>query len=225
MPAAALRRSWCDHDEEGSLTNRKNWLMLAVAASLLATTVVAGPAAATPGAPVDRAPVLREYLDNGTPAPEPLEQVGTSRLVRGPDGLEAQVRVTRLKPGGVYTFWWVVAQHDGTFPDDIFVALGAGAVVGASGRVAIRMNASLDEASIAGFEPAPGVVLEFDELHDPLDALVRVEIAYHGQAADAGDELHTWLSDFWTGAACPPETPNPNPAQPHCPVWFAATHD
>ncbi len=206
------------------MTRRRKWMMLAVAASMLATTVVAGPATAAPGGPQDRAPVLREYREDGTPAPEPLEQVGTSRLVRSADGLEAKVRVAGLQPGGVYTFWWVVVQDDGTFPDDIFVALGAGAVVGRSGRAAVGMDAAVGEASIGGFEPAPGVVLEFDELRDPLNALVRVEIAYHGQAEDAGDELDAWLSDFWTGAACPPDTPNPNPAQPHCPVWFAATH-
>jgi hypothetical protein len=56
-----------------------------------------------------------------------------------------------------------------------------------------------------------------------MGSLVRIEIAYHGQAEDAGDDLGTWLEDFWTGSACPPDTPNPNPAQPHCPVWYAAT--
>ena len=60
---------------------------------------------------------------------------------------------------------------------------------------------------------------------DSTAAAVRVEVAYHGQVENAGDELPLWLYDFWTGDACPPETPNPNPAQPHCPVWFAATHD
>jgi len=75
-------------------------------------------------------------------------------------------------------------------------------------------------------------------------AEVHVEIAYHGQAADTGDELDVWLSDFWTGAACPlafdldpggstdgvdPDG-NPDPnfnkiGQPHCPVAIVAIHN
>lgn len=190
------------------------------AAMLLAVSLASPATAGT----ADLAPVVREHTEAGTPAPEPLEQVGWSRLVRTSAGLDAKVHVAGLQPGGVYTFWWVVVQDDGTFPDDIFVASGAGTIVGRNGKATVRMHADRGDAAIEGFEPAPGVVLEFDELHDPLGALVRVEIAYHGQAVEAGDELDAWLTDFWTGTACPPETPNPNPAQPHCPVWFAATH-
>jgi hypothetical protein len=42
-------------------------------------------------------------------------------------------------------------------------------------------------------------------MKDPLTSIVRVEIVYHGQASDAANdaELNEWLSDFWTGAACP----------------------
>lgn len=194
-----------------------------LAATLLLVGTVLGPAGAAEGA-ADWSSVVREHTDAGTPAPAPLEEVGWSRLVRTADGLDAKVHVGGLLPGGVYTFWWVVVQDDGTFPDDVFVASGGGTVVGQDGEATVRMRAAAGQPSISGFEPAPGVVLTFDELRDPLGALVRVEIAYHGQVADAGDDLDTWLSDFWTGTACPPETPNPNPAQPHCPVWFAATH-
>ncbi|MDH3683132.1 MAG: hypothetical protein OEV40_24660, partial [Acidimicrobiia bacterium] len=75
---------------------------------------------------------------------------------------------------------------------------------------------------IEGFPVLGGA--SFASLDDPTGSLVRVEIAYHGQAKDAGDDLDAWLADFWTGAECPPETPNPNPDQPHCPVWYASTH-
>jgi len=60
-------------------------------------------------------------------------------------------------------------------------------------------------------------------LTNPLNSIVRVEIAYHGQA-DAGADIRPWLSDFWTGTACPvdPETEQ-GAKQPFCPVSFAAT--
>jgi hypothetical protein len=86
----------------------------------------------------------------------------------------------------------------------------------------VRMRAYNGQPGIEGIPPLGGA--EWHGLTDPLNSVVRVEIAYHGQAEDAGSDLKTWLSDFWTGAACPPDTPNPNPDQPHCPVYFAATH-
>jgi len=168
-----------------------------------------------------REPVVREFNEDGTAASGD-EIVGRSKLRRTENGLRANVRVAGLEPGGVYTFWWVVPQGDGVFPDDIFVARGAGVVVGRNGKARVHMRAHTGQEGITGF-PVLGDA-SFASLIDPQGALVRVEIAYHGQAADAGDDLDTWLGDFWTGAACPPDTPNPNPIQPHCPVWFAATH-
>lgn len=169
----------------------------------------------------DREPVVREWNEDGTAAPGD-EVIGRSVLRRSERGLNAWVFLRGLEPGGVYTFWWVVPQDDQDFPGDIFVARGAGTVASRHGTAWVRMRARTGQAGIEGFPPIGDQ--RFDSLHDPLGATVRVEVAYHGQASDAGGDLTAWLSDFWTGAACPPDTPNPNPTQPHCPVWFAATH-
>jgi hypothetical protein len=168
------------------------------------------------------APVVQEWDTDGTAIEQP-PTVGTARLLRRASGLTAAAEITGLQPGGVYTFWWVVVQEDGTFPDDIFVASGDGTIAGRNGRATARMSASLGQASIMGFIPDGVNEITFAPLTDPLGAVVRIEIAYHGQAVDAGGDLLVWLGDFWTGDACPPDTPNPNPAQPHCPVYYAAT--
>ncbi len=195
--------------------------LMALAVALVGT--LAAPASAREVV-VDRTPLVREFTADGTSAPEPRERHGASLLVRRPDRLSAVVHARGLEPGGVYTFWWVAVQGEGSFPDDVFVAHGAGVVANRAGRATAALRADLGQPGITGFSPAPGVEVGFNELRDPMGALVRVEVAYHGQVEDAGQELATWLSDFWSGAACPPATPNPNPAQPHCPVWFAATH-
>ncbi|MFV2039690.1 MAG: hypothetical protein ACC660_05565 [Acidimicrobiales bacterium] len=170
----------------------------------------------------DRAKVVREWNAKGTAAPG-TEVIGRSKLKRSEDGLKAKVKVEGLIPGGVYTFWWVSPQVDTpASAADVFVARGAAVVVGRNGKVKVKMRAYTGQAGIEGFPPLDGG--SFAALTDPLGSVVRVEIAYHGQASDAGADLGTWMSDFWTGQACPPETPNPNPAQPHCPVYFAATH-
>lgn len=60
-------------------------------------------------------------------------------------------------------------------------------------------------------------------------------MAYHGQSEDAGANLSTWRTDFWTGTACPSSFGlNPDyggvggdlnaGGQPHCPVYIAAIH-
>jgi len=200
-----------------------------VALMLAALVVLVLPAPATandaraPDSMTDRTNVVQEWNFDGTAVDDP-PTVGTSRLTRGGDRLDAMVRIAGLQPGGVYTFWWVVVQDDGTFPDDIFVALGDSAVVGRSGRATARMSATVGQESITGFAPDGVNEITFAPLSDTVDSIVRIEIAYHGQSEDAGDDLDLWLNDFWTGEACPPTTPNPNPLQPHCPVWYAATH-
>ncbi|HSF86301.1 MAG TPA: hypothetical protein VLG28_11695 [Acidimicrobiia bacterium] len=188
------------------------------------TALTAAPAIAdeADGPVRQRAAVVQEHNVDGTPNEE-LPEVGVARLTRRSGGLRAKAQVEGLIPGGVYTFWWVVVQEDGTFPDDIFVASGDGAVVGPNGRAVAYMSAKAGDASITGFAPDGVNELTFSDLNDTMGSLVRIEIAYHGQVEDAGDDLGTWLEDFWTGSGCPPDTPNPNPAQPHCPVWYAAT--
>jgi hypothetical protein len=188
---------------------------------LLAPLVLAAPADADGGHGADPAKIVVEWNEDGTAAPGD-ERVGTSVLKRRPDGLHARAHVRGLEPGGVYTFWWVVVQDDGDFPDDIHVQRGASVVVGDNGHARVTMRAQTGDPGILGFPPLGGALLA--DLTDPLGSTVRVEIAYHGQVEDAGADLDQWQSDFWTGAACPPETPNPNPMQPHCPVYYASTH-
>ncbi len=198
-------------------------LAIGTAIAVLSLMLVTAASAVDNGA--DRADVVREWNADGTAAPPPpgAEIIGWSSLIRRDSGLKATVHVEGLIPGGVYTFWWVVPHSlPPTIPDDVFVAGGASAVAGADGQATVRMRADTGQAGIVGL-PALGGLLWHD-LTDPLNSVVRVEIAYHGQVEDAGDGLAIWESDFWTGSACPPYTPNPSPAQPHCPVYFAATH-
>ena len=192
------------------------------AAALIAVVVI------TSSAPVDAArttavshsTVVVEWNSDGTAAPGD-EIVGHARLRRSADGIGVTSHITGLRPGGVYTFWWVVVQDDGEFPNDIYVDGAGGTIVGPSGVANNVAWAPTGDAPIVGF-PAIGDA-EFASLNDPLESIVRIEIAYHGQSAEAGSDLDRWLGDFWTGAACPPQTPNPNPHQPHCPVYYAAT--
>ena len=149
------------------------------------------------------------------------DELGLSQLIRSRDDLKAVVHANGLKPGGVFTFWWVVVQDDGTFPDDIFVAHGDSAIIGQDGKATVNMSAEKGDPSIVGLPALAGAL--FGDLVDPENSLVRVEVAYHGQVEDAGDDLDQWMSDFWSGSVCPQEGVNPAD-QPHCPVYFAATH-
>ncbi len=198
-------------------------LILAVVMTVATAGVAAAADKSTTGR-VDFQPIVQEWNSDGTPnADQPT--VGWSLLRRTPDGLKAMARVAGLEPGGVYTFWWVVVQRDGAFPSDIFLAYGASAVANDQGRANARMSATLGQPGIEGFIPDGINEIPFASLDEPLTATVRIEIAYHGQADEAGDgELAQWMSDFWTGSACPPATPNPNPNQPHCPIYYSSTH-
>jgi hypothetical protein len=113
-------------------------------------------------------------------------------------------------------------------PDDTFVAGSGSTVVGRSGIATVTMGARAGDESIEGF------LVDFGPLDQDLrTAEVHVEIAYHGQAEDAGDRLDLWRSDFWTGSACP-EAFGLNPGgipgdfnpigQPHCPVYITSVH-
>jgi hypothetical protein len=148
------------------------------------------------------------------------DSVGTATLTRRDDGLTATAKVEGLKPGGVYTFWWIVSDDFADFPEGV-AAVGDGArVIGKSGKATVRMNVDLGDPSIEGFfgakgwngEPKLGGGLwpagptsPFDPTFDfnPDTAEVHIEIAYHGQKEDAGGNIGKWRSDFWTGEACP----------------------
>ena len=199
---------------------------------LLAASLLAVPATATAhdetsgtkrGPSLSFSPIVQEWDFDGNAMENP-PRVGWSVLLRRNRRLDALAQIRGLKPGGVYTFWWVVVQEDGTFPDDIFLAGGAARVVNEKGRTTVHMKARLGQDSIEGFMPDGVNELQFAPLSDTRGSIVRIEIAYHGQAKDAGGDLDVWLGDFWTGTACPPDTPNPNPTQPHCPIYYATTH-
>jgi hypothetical protein len=195
--------------------------------SVLLMVLAAGPAMATPPGEASVEPVIEFLTLDGTPVTNTL---GSSTLVRGDDRLWAKVTVDGLRPGGVYTFWWVIIPEGGSFPDDAFVAGEGGRIVGPGGQATAVLKAKAGDASISGFH-VPFNPLDFD-----LGAAeVHVEVAYHGQAEDAGSNLSSWMTDFWTGAACPSsfglnadyvgvgDDLNAG-GQPHCPVYIAAIH-
>jgi len=173
----------------------------------------------------DAADVLREFSASDAPDPG-IDNLGQSRLSRSSDGLKAKVTVHNLEPGGVYTFWWVVPQDftDGApvIPGGVFVAYGAARVIGNGGTAVVNMHASTGQAGIEGFPPLGGA--EWKSLDDPLNSIVRIEIAYHGQISQAGGDISQWRTDFWTGSACPGAGATNLAGQPHCPVYLAATH-
>lgn len=178
----------------------------------------------------ESAPVLREFSPSGERVPdEDQEVVGSATLSRTPEGLRAEASLSDLMPGGVYTFWLVVYQGDKQFPDDIFVNDGFGVVVDESGSATATMRNTTGDESIDGFYvEEEGGVVAFDTLNDPMNAIVRVEVVYHGQADVAGDDLDMWLSDFWTGdpdvCAHPLGTQGTGavPEHPYCAGYWAA---
>ncbi|MDX2378211.1 MAG: hypothetical protein QNM02_00445 [Acidimicrobiia bacterium] len=72
------------------------------------------------------------------------------------------------------------------------------------------------------FLPVPADGWTRQEAADALDVSVS---SLDTHLARGLERLRYELRDFWTGSACPPATPNPNPAQPHCPVRCAATFE
>ena len=207
-------------------------MAIAAAAATMSFAFVAPVDATATGA--EKQPVVREWTEAG--APVDGETIGFTNLVRKPSGISGTTHAGGLKPGGVYTFW-MVAVAPAFFPDandltQIFVANGNSAVVGKNGGATVHWSASVGEASIV----TPGPV--FDDALDNIDErIVRIEIAYHGQADDAVDQaaLNDWLSDFWSGdptvCASPAFAPTnglplgaQGAMQPHCPVNFASTH-
>jgi hypothetical protein len=199
------------------------------AATLAISLTIAAPVGAQDRthASVSHAKIVQEKSFDDAPDAT-KRNIGWTRLVRTRDGYSATVLARGLKPGGVYTFWWVSPyEFDDAgapiIPSQVFVARGAGRVIGANGTARVRMQATNGQLGIVGL-PALDVAL-WHEMKDPLTSIVRIEIAYHGQADEAANdaELKTWLSDFWTGSACPSEGLNDG-GQPHCPAYLAATH-
>lgn len=204
---------------------RTKSVVVAVVAAVL--VLGASPAMAVPRGDMSVAPVVEFLTLDGTPA---SNELGSSVLVRGDDSLWAKVNVDGLRPGGLYTFWWVIIPEGGSFPDDAFVAGEGARRIGPGGHATAVLSAKAGDPSIAGFH-VPFNPLDFDLS----SAEIHVEVAYHGQAEDAGSNLSTWRTDFWTGTACPGSFGLNSDyvgfggdlnagGQPHCPVYIAAIH-
>lgn len=222
------------------MNNRKLWTGIGAAAVVaIVVVVVVWVTGSSPDDLTSTAPIMVEHDQRGDPVPaEEQTSIGSTELKRDSDGLEASVQVEGLTPGGVYTFWMAVVQGEGVFPDDIFAIEGPGVVVGEDGKAEASLSARSGDSGFEGFyveytgegsRDGTGDIF-FDSLHDPEGSLVRIEIAYHGQVDDAGDDLDLWMSDFFSGAdgVCP----NPRgtlgtgaiSGQAYCPVYFASVH-
>lgn len=156
-----------------------------------------------------------------------VETVGHSNLVRHDDGIILQLSTSKLIPGGVYTYWWIVED-----PDGLMIAWAYGAVAGPNGKTALNL---MLPAGAAGIADNPAVHLDQGApgMNDPLGATVAVEIVYHGQADDPGvtDE---WFTTFWVGNAevcsidfsAPPAPVPPSPNGLTCPTGqLTAPHE
>ena len=195
-------------------------VLVLVLAMLTASMAIAGGKSNQDATALD---ITKHFEAHDTPGIPISDSVGTATLTRRDDGLTATAKVEGLKPGGVYTFWWIVSDDFADFPTGV-AAVGDGArVIGKSGKATVRMNVDLGDPSIEGFfgvkgwagvDPWPDTPTSpFDATFDfdPATAEVHIEIAYHGQKEDAGGNIGNWRSDFWTGTACPEGDPIYNP--------------
>lgn len=220
--------------EEGGM--KRSWMIgiIAVVIVAIAAIVIINQSSAE----VETLDVIQIFDSSGN-AVSSSASFGSVDLIRRDDGLDATTTVNGLTPGGVYTFWWVVGTAGFALPD-AYVASAAGEVIGSSGGTTVTMSVDVGDPGIKGFLDAlasdlpPTTTDPFRATFDldPATAEVHIEIAYHGQESEAGSDLNEWLSDFWTGTACPigDSGHNPigtpgaefNPGQPHCPVSYVA---
>jgi hypothetical protein len=226
---------------EGSAESgvKRTWIIaiIAVVVVAIAAIVIINRSSAD----VETLDVIQIFDSSGNPVSS-SSSFGSVDLTRRDDGLDATTTVSGLTPDGVYTFWWVVGAAGFALPD-AYVASAGGEVIGSSGEATVTMSVDVGDSGILGFLDAlaenapPASTAPFHDTFDldPATAEAHIEIAYHGQASDAGGDVNAWLSDFWTGTACPEGESghNPggttgdhlvesNPAQPHCPVSYVA---
>ena len=215
---------------------KTTWIIAIVAVVVVAIAAIV--IVNSSSADVETLDVIQIFDSSGNPVSS-TTSFGSVDLTRRDDGLDATTTVTGLTPDGVYTYWWVVGTAGFALPD-AYVASAGGEVIGSSGEATATMSVDVGDSGILGFLDAlatNGPPTTTDPFHstfdlDPATAEVHIEIAYHGQASDAGSDLNAWLSDFWTGTACPEGdsghnpggTPGAefNPGQPHCPVSYVA---
>jgi len=185
-----------------------------VIAGLVIALVLATASVALAGTTKSRAPIYDD--PSGTSGNE----VGWTQLHRDDDRLRATVKTSDLKPGGVYTFWWVTVPT-GNPADGVFVDLLGSTIAGRNGKATVHGSVAVGTPSIVledGVIPA----VPFVEMANPEEAIVRVEVAYHGQA-DSENYSDDWLLDFWTGEE-PMCSGFPGPGFNHCPIVQATQY-
>lgn len=181
-----------------------------IIASLVIALVLATASVALAGTTTSRAPMYDD--PSGTSGNE----VGWTQLHRDDDRLRATVKTSDLKPGGVYTFWWVTVPT-GNPADGVFVDLLGSTIAGQNGKATVHGSVAVGTPSIdIPFDS----FLTFVPMTNPEQAVVRVEVAYHGQA-DSENYSDDWLLDFWTGEE-PMCSEFPGPGFNHCPIVQAS---
>lgn len=144
---------------------------------------IAGPVAgATAGAVVDEEPVVR-LTD--------LVAVGSSRLVRTPNGISFNLSTTDLTPDHAYTLWFVVFNEPGQCavphecaPDDVVNDAAKPDLIYATGRIASGSEAATFAGRVAVGDTAASinrpVGLPSYGLLEPYDAEVHLAVHHHG---------------------------------------------
>jgi hypothetical protein len=181
-----------------------------IIASLVIALLLATASVALAGTTKTRTPIYDNA--SGTEGNE----VGWTQLHRDDDGLKATVKTSGLMPGGVYTFWWVTVPT-GDPMEGVFVDLLGSTIVGQNGKATVHGSVAVGTPSISiPFDS----FLTFVPMANPEEAVVRVEVAYHGQA-DSDNFSDDWVLDFWTGeeSLC---SAFPGPGFNHCPIAQAS---
>ena len=143
----------------------------------------AGPgAAATGGAVADDEPVVR-LTD--------LVPVGSSRLVRTPNGISFNLSTTDLTPGDPYTLWFVVFNEPGQCavphecaPEDVVNDAAKPDLIYAAGRIAGGSGAATFAGRVGMGDTAGSVNLPVGlpsyGLLEPYDAEIHLAVHHHG---------------------------------------------
>lgn len=141
------------------------------------------------------------------------EKVGVSKLLRTKEGIFVKLNTSKLIPGGVYTYWWVVFDEPGN-EDSLLIAWAAGMVAKKNGK---SHAISFLKPGQEGIDGNPAVFVDGGEpgMNNPLGSQVVVEIVYHGQINDLPHDpelAKQWFTTFWVGdeAICDIDFPSPN---------------
>ncbi len=142
---------------------------------------------------------------------DPLNPIGTSRLVRNDSGLSASYQVSGLPAGHAVTMWFVVFNNPAACttqpcgPWDLMLddaaqgdfLWGAGNIVGDSGSANFGGHLGVGDASRSGFSEV-GMPDRALGLLDPRGAEVHLLLHSHGPAVP-GESLPSQLNSFLGG--------------------------